>query len=291
MKRIVDAALTALLLCLMAYQVTGEALHEWLGIAMTMLVIVHQILNRKWYAALFKGKYPAYRIAATALNLALLAAFALTAFCGMSMSGHAVPFLYGMTKVSFARQMHLSMSHWAFVLMGLHLGFHIPAMAAKLNKTVKTALTAVFAVAAGVGLHLFMRSGMLDYMLFRVPFAFLDYDKAAALVFLENLLMLLFWAFAGTQLSLLLRKRTLLPVTLLLASVLLGLVLNMTVPADSGNDAPSWTPQPEQMANNPASAATVSEPRQTAEPSDDGFIKLESGTFLMGSPETENWMK
>ena len=286
-RRIVDAALTALLLCLMAYQVTGEALHEWLGVAMTVLVIVHQILNRKWYGALFKGKYPAYRIAATALNLALLAAFALTAFCGMSMSGHAVPFLYGMTKVSFARQMHLSMSHWAFVLMGLHLGFHIPAMAAKLGGNAKRALTAAFAVAAGVGLYLFLRSGMPDYMLFRVPFAFLDYDKAAALVFGENLLMLLFWAFAGTQLSLLLRKRALLPVTLLLASVLLGLALNMAVSADSGNDAPSWTPQPEQTES--SSAPTVSEPRQTAEPSDDGFIKLESGTFLMGSPETENW--
>ena len=97
MKRIVDAALTVLLLCLMAYQVTGEALHEWLGVAMTVLVIVHQLLNRKWYGALFKGKYSVYRAAATALNAALLAAFALTAFCGMSMSGHAVPFLYGMT--------------------------------------------------------------------------------------------------------------------------------------------------------------------------------------------------
>ena len=289
MKRIVDAALTALLLCLMAYQVTGEALHEWLGIAMTVLVIVHQFLNRRWYAALFKGKYPAYRVAATALNILLLTAFALTAFCGMSMSGHAVPFLYGMTKVSFARQMHLSMSHWAFVLMGLHLGFHIPAMAAKLGGNAKKALTAAFAVAAGVGLCLFMRSGMVDYMLFRVPFAFLDYDKAAALVFGENLLMLLFWAFAGAQLSLLLRRRALLPVTLLLASVLLGLVLNMALPADSGNDAPSWTPRPEPTVSSPAPAATVSEPRPTIEASDDGFIRIEGGTFLMGSPDTENW--
>ena len=80
-KRIVDAALTALLLCLIAYQVTGEALHEWLGVTMTALVIVHQILNRKWYGALFRGRYNAYCAAATALNALLLAAFALTAFC------------------------------------------------------------------------------------------------------------------------------------------------------------------------------------------------------------------
>ena len=51
MKRIVDAAMTVLLLCLMAYQVTGEMAHEWTGVSMAVLVIIHQILNRKWYGA------------------------------------------------------------------------------------------------------------------------------------------------------------------------------------------------------------------------------------------------
>ncbi len=59
-KRIVDAAMTVLLLLLMAYQVTGEMAHEWIGMGMTVLVIIHQILNRKWYGALFKGKYNPY---------------------------------------------------------------------------------------------------------------------------------------------------------------------------------------------------------------------------------------
>ena len=52
-KRIVDAAMTVLLLCLMAYQVTGEMPHEWIGMGMTVLVVIHQILNRKWYGVLF----------------------------------------------------------------------------------------------------------------------------------------------------------------------------------------------------------------------------------------------
>ena len=39
---------------MMAYQVTGEVLHEWIGIGMTILVIIHQILNRKWYGSVFK---------------------------------------------------------------------------------------------------------------------------------------------------------------------------------------------------------------------------------------------
>ena len=109
-KWIVDICMTVLLLCLMAYQVTGEAAHEYIGMGMTFLVIVHQILNRKWYGALFKGGYNLYRAITTAVNVLLILSFILTAFCGMSMSGYAVPFLYGMAKVSFVRVTHLALS-------------------------------------------------------------------------------------------------------------------------------------------------------------------------------------
>ena len=138
MKRITDIAMSVLLLCLMAYQVTGEAAHEWLGMAMTVLVVIHQILNRKWYSTLFKGKQNPYRTSTEILNILLLMSFALTAFCGMSMSSYAVPFLYGMAPVSFVRRMHLSMSHWSFVLLGLHLGMHMPMIAASLSLKERT---------------------------------------------------------------------------------------------------------------------------------------------------------
>ena len=36
-KRIADVAMTVLLLCLMAYQVTGEMAHEWIGIALMLI--------------------------------------------------------------------------------------------------------------------------------------------------------------------------------------------------------------------------------------------------------------
>ena len=199
MRRIIDIGMTVLLLFLMAYQVTGETVHEWTGMGMTALVIIHQILNRKWYGAVFKGKHNAYRIMTTAVNILLLLSFALTAFSGMSMSNHAVPFLYGMVPVAFARRMHLAMSHWSFVLMGIHLGLHIPVMTAKIQieGKKKTVLTTAFCCIAGIGLFLFLRSGMLDYMFFRSAFALLDYETPGALIFLENMLMLLFWAFGG----------------------------------------------------------------------------------------------
>ena len=247
-KRIVDVCMTVLLLCLMAYQVTGEALHEWIGIGMTILVILHQILNRKWYGAIFKGKYNPYRIATTVVNIALLLSFVLTAFCGMSMSGHAVPFLYGMANVSFARRMHLSMSHWAFVLMGMHLGMHIPVMIArmKLADKLRMVLSVLLCVVAGIGLFLFIKNGMPGYLFFRVPFAFLDYEKAGILVFLENILMLTFWAYIGTQVAVLCRnsqmkneekKNPLLPVIFIMAAIIIGLVINMISGGISGQDS------------------------------------------------------
>ena len=207
-RRTVDVLMSVILLCLMAYQVTGETVHEWLGIGMTVLVIVHNILNRKWYGALFKGRYKAARLLQTAVNILLLISIALTAFSGMSMSGHAVPFMYGILKMTSARPLHLAMSHWTFVLMGLHLGMHVPVMlsAAKASDKARTAITISFAIAAALGLWLFIRSGFPDYLFFRAAFAFLDYEKAGVLVLLENLMMLMFWVFAGWQLSASFRK-------------------------------------------------------------------------------------
>ncbi|MBR4578162.1 MAG: hypothetical protein IKO22_00970 [Oscillospiraceae bacterium] len=200
-KMVVDAGMTVLLLCLMACQVTGESLHEWLGIGMTVLLIIHHILNRKWYAGLFRGNCHAYRILTTVINTLLLLTITLTAVCGMSMSSWAVPFLYGMLPVSFARRFHLSMSFWSFLLMGVHLGFHLPAMTAKgkPGKTAKELLTCLFTITAGIGLGFFFRNRIPDYLLFRTPFALFDYEKQGVLVFLERLAELFFFAFLGAN--------------------------------------------------------------------------------------------
>ena len=168
---------------------------------MAVLLIVHHALNYKWYQSLFKGKYNAYRVVTVAVNTLLLASVALTAICGMAMSAHAVPFLYGMLPVSFARRFHLAMSFWSFILTGLHIGLHIPAMTAGFNRNgrIKTAAAVAFAAIAGVGFWLFLKNGIPDYIFFRTPFAFFDYDRAAALVFLENLAILIAFAFIGAQ--------------------------------------------------------------------------------------------
>lgn len=190
-RRIVDISMTIILLCLMSFQMTGEALHEWVGIGMTAVLIIHHILNRKWYPALFKGKYNAYRIITTVINMLLLLSIALTSFCGMSMSSTAVPFLYGMADMVFARTTHLALSYWSYILMGLHIGLHLPAPKTSILVTVLSALI------AGIGLWLFIRNGIPSYLIFRTHFAFFDDGKHAFLVFAENLAELFFFIFIG----------------------------------------------------------------------------------------------
>ena len=304
-KHIIDLLLGVGLLLLMSYQVVGEAGHEWTGIGMTALMIVHQILNRKWFTALFKGKYTPLRAVQTFINAALVICFLLTALCGVNMSVHAVPFLGDFMRSSLGRRLHLTLSHWCFVLMGLHLGLHIPGLLKGVKtQSLRRAGFGLSILAAGAGLWLFLRNNYPDYLFYRVPFAFIDYDKAALLVLLEALLIAFFWVFAGAQLPRFLNRRAdknsrLIPLIGMLLAVVIGMGLALAFPAENGDgwneDAAPWGTRekaPEQPAEEtlpPAGSTAAAAAESEGKQADDGFVWIAGGSFLMGSPESENW--
>ena len=126
----------------------------------------------------------------------------------MSMSSDAVPFLNGMTGMAFAMKVHLALSYWSFILMGFHLGLHLPAMTAKITpgRKVGIVLTVVFTALAGCGLWLFIKNGIPGYLTFKKHFAILDYDKAAVLVFAENLAVMFFFVVVGANIVRIIRS-------------------------------------------------------------------------------------
>ncbi|MBQ6365338.1 MAG: SUMF1/EgtB/PvdO family nonheme iron enzyme [Oscillospiraceae bacterium] len=295
-RKIVDICMVILLLCLMSYQVTGEEKHEWIGIVMTLTVILHQILNRHWYAGLFKGKYHAYRIATTIVNLLLVAGMLMTAICGMAMSEYSVPFLYWPRGLFFVRPTHLAMSHWTFVLMGLHLGLHVPLIFRKSGENGKKLVAIIGTGLAGVGFWLFLKNRMPAYLFFRVPFAFLDYEKPIWHVFLENMLMLSSWVFAGAQVAALCmreknkpKKNPALLVGSIAAAAVFGFALHAAFPGESdfGFHSSEWTTIPEVKSEEYTSTPLTGE--ISPADADDSFVLMPAGSFLMGSPETENW--
>ena len=201
-----DILMTAALLLLMAYQVVGDTLHEWFGAGMLVLFIVHNILNIKWYGALFKGKYKPLRIFGTILNFAVLAAILMLGYSGIVMSRHLFAFLNIKKGMALARSMHLCVSYWGFVLMSLHLGVHwgmiIGIIFRKISKGKKSSvifwIMRVIAAAVSVfGAICFIKADIFSYMFLKNEFAFFDFEKSALSVFAEYIAMMALWVFIG----------------------------------------------------------------------------------------------
>lgn len=124
LKITVDMAMTAVLLLLMTYERIGQAAHEWLGIGMFVLFVLHHILNGKWCKALLKGKYTMLRILQTALVAAVLFCMLGSMISGMMLSRYAFVFLPINSGHSIARMLHMLSAYWGFVFMSLHQRHH-----------------------------------------------------------------------------------------------------------------------------------------------------------------------
>ena len=74
MEIIADVAVIFALLLLMTYELTGQAAHEWIGISMLLLLVLHHFLNSKWSKNTMKSRYTMPQIMQTVLIvLSLLA--------------------------------------------------------------------------------------------------------------------------------------------------------------------------------------------------------------------------
>ena len=107
LKLAVDIGMTAALLLLMAYELVGQAAHEWIGIGMFALFVIHHILNGRWIRNLLRGRYNPVRIMQTGLVLLILCAMAGLMVSGIILSRHALSFLPIKGGRSFARNLHM----------------------------------------------------------------------------------------------------------------------------------------------------------------------------------------
>lgn len=206
LRYITDFLMTAAIIVLMAYALTGQKVHEWLGVVSFLLFVLHHLLNRNWFRALGKGRYTAPRILQTVLVVLLFFAMLAQMVSGIAMSRHILPGLNIPVSASTARLLHLACGYWAFVLVSLHLGFHwnmFLGLGRKLrggkplSAVGRMILRLLAAGIAAYGLYCFLQQGIPSYMFLRAEFAFFDYEKAAVLVIIELLAMLSLWVLAG----------------------------------------------------------------------------------------------
>ncbi len=127
-KLLLDGALTLAVLACLSPAMTGQTLHEWLGLAVAVPIVAHLLLNWKWVAATtrrFFGPLPAQVRINYVLNAALFITMTATIFSGMMMSEVALRSI----GLSLGRMPSMNLVHnlstaalvW---VVGLHLAMH-----------------------------------------------------------------------------------------------------------------------------------------------------------------------
>jgi hypothetical protein len=135
-RLILDFAMTILILFAMAYRITGDVAHEWIGIAVTLLFIVHNAINWRWYRVLFKGKYDVKRAINTLVNLLLFVAMTVLVISGVMLSRTVFSFM-GFDSGMQIRQIHTSTAYWGLILVAVHIGMHWEMIVAAMRRMMK----------------------------------------------------------------------------------------------------------------------------------------------------------
>ena len=202
LKIAVDVAMTIALLLLMAYELIGQAAHEWLGIGTFTMFVLHHILNRHWHRGVFKGRYTAMRWIQTTLVVLILLTMCGSMVSGILLSRHALPFLPLNGGGAFARNIHMLSAYWGFVLMSLHLGFHwsivvrmAKTLVTKQSKLRKYILRSISLLIAGYGVYAFFKRDIGSYMILANQFVFFDFEEPFLWFLLD------YMAYMGTCIS------------------------------------------------------------------------------------------
>lgn len=117
----IDLVMTALMLVAMAYYITGNIIHEFVGILLVALFIIHNVLNRKWYKTIIKGKYNVRRILSVKVNLLFLLSMIVVIVSSVPVSIDLFPYIASSNDMIW-RQIHVIASYWGFIFMAVHIG-------------------------------------------------------------------------------------------------------------------------------------------------------------------------
>ena len=172
----VDIGMTAALMFLMTYEMIGQSLHEWLGIGMFLLFVIHHVLNRRWFGVLLKGKYTPFRIWQTMLVVSVLLSMIGSMVSGAIISRSVLSFLPIHGGSSFGRKLHICI------------------------------LRIAAAVVAVYGMYAFVKRDIGNYMLLKVHFVFFDYNEPLFFFLLDYVAVMGLFLFIGHYLSVFLRQ-------------------------------------------------------------------------------------
>lgn len=192
-KLAIDFFMTVLMLAAMAYQLTGNTIHELLGVSLLALFIVHNILNRRWYQTVLKRKHNARRVLNTAVNLLLVVMMLMLLVSSVLISRTLFAFI-PVDGGLIARQIHILATYWGFILISIHIGMHwrmIISMVRKisgissLNRGRTFAVRVMAVLIAVYGVYAFFARDVGSKLILYYTYSYWNFDESAMFFFTD----------------------------------------------------------------------------------------------------------
>ena len=194
LRMTIDITMTILSIILMGgnYLFPADIVHEILGVGLFVLWTVHIALNRRWYGAIFRGKYNPYRVMQTVINCCILICTIFLMISGIILSNYLFTFLNIQSGLGFARIAHLLSSHWYYLFMSLHIGLHMGRLLQ--NVAAKILPRILLVLVCAYGLYAFIARGVWKYLVLKQQFFFFDLERGYILFAMDYISIIILFA-------------------------------------------------------------------------------------------------
>ena len=123
LRLMLDLIGAALLLACLAYYWLDNLAHELMGAGLFLLLVAHAVFNRRWYRALFDGRYDTRRRIGIAVNLSFLAVMLVLVITSLIISRSLLT-AFALDDDVAVREIHKLAAYWAVAVLGVHLGLN-----------------------------------------------------------------------------------------------------------------------------------------------------------------------
>lgn len=188
-----DFMAAGLLLAGLAYYWLDNVAHELIGTGMFLLIVVHNIFNRRWYRTIPKARREARGLVNIAITLSLLTAMVVLLVTSLMISRTVFSFL-PLSGGYTTRQIHTLAAYWALIIVSIHLGLRWSmimntvrgAFGITTNSTARAVALHVIAVAiAAYGVQSSFDMGIGSKLVAHITMDFWDFETSTLGFFLH----------------------------------------------------------------------------------------------------------
>ena len=212
-RLVLDFTAAGLLLLALAYWWRDNTSHELIGTGMFILLVSHNVFNRRWWGRLPKAAHGRQSLVTIVSNISIALAISALLVTSVMISRSVFAFL-PVSGGSTAREIHILAAYWAFILAAVHLGLHwsmIMAVAGRLLRVgpadaIRTAaLRGVAGAIAACGIYSMVVMGIGNRLIGRPSIDFWDFQESTIGFFLHHVVILGAWVCAAHYVAVWLR--------------------------------------------------------------------------------------